>query len=112
MTPHEEAFHKAHPWLSAFQAGFGRTPSDATLAEARRDFLHIFFNGGLRQVEAFLSWLKPHRMSLAAFDCLLDAAEIAGVRLPGWWRNREKAEEILSARSQPAYDGTKRRHHG
>ena len=92
------------PWIADFQCGLDHTPSDATLKEARRDFLNVFFNSGPRQVEAFLSWLQPHRMSLAAFECLLDAADLAGVRLPTFKRHRDYVEEVLGARSRPAKD--------
>ena len=82
MTPHEQALLEAFPWLTAFRAGWVANPSADTLAAARVDFLDVFFNGGSRQVEAFLTWLKPERMTPAAFGCLLEAADVAGVKLP------------------------------
>ena len=64
---------------------------------ATAHFVKLFTDGSRRHVEACLSWLKPGRMSLPAYDTLLHAADISFVRLPQWVKYRARVAEILSA---------------
>lgn len=96
MTLYESALKK-FPWLEDFQRGWDTIPSQETLEAASLDLRVLFFGDGPSAV-LLLSWLKPEKMSLPAYDCLLAAADIAGVRLSQWWRDRDRVEEILGAR--------------